>query len=65
VNWTARRTFGLGLSLRTAETGQLRQYVVFIVVGTVALAVLVSFWSSSFTGLNAWVRKPATHCCSA
>jgi NADH-quinone oxidoreductase subunit L len=50
VNWTARRTFGLGLSLRTAETGQLRQYVVFIVVGTVALAVLVSFWSSSFTG---------------
>jgi NADH-quinone oxidoreductase subunit L len=50
VNWTARRTFGLGLSLRSAETGQLRQYVVFIVVGTVLLAVLVSFWSSSFTG---------------
>ncbi len=50
VNWTARSTFGLGLSLRGAETGKLRQYVVFIVVGTVALAVLVSFWSSSFTG---------------
>jgi NADH-quinone oxidoreductase subunit L len=50
VNWTARRTFGLGLSLRSAETGQLRQYVVFIVVGTVALAVVISFWSSNFTG---------------
>jgi len=50
VNWTARRTFGLGLSLRSAETGQLRQYIVFIVVGTVALAALVSFWSSSSSG---------------
>jgi NADH:ubiquinone oxidoreductase subunit 5 (subunit L)/multisubunit Na+/H+ antiporter MnhA subunit len=50
VNWTARSTFGLGLTLRTVETGKLRQYIVFIVVGTVALAVLVSFWSSSFTG---------------
>jgi NADH-quinone oxidoreductase subunit L len=50
VNWTARSTFGLGLNLRRAETGKLRQYVVFIVVGTVALAVLISFWSSSFTG---------------
>ena len=32
----------LGLSLRAAETGKLRQYVMFIVVGTVALFMLIS-----------------------
>ena len=43
VNWFARRTFNLGLYLRRVQTGRLRQYVVFIVVGTVALFVVASF----------------------
>jgi NADH-quinone oxidoreductase subunit L len=44
VNWTARRTYSIGLALRTVQTGRLRQYVMFIVVGTVALFVLVSYY---------------------
>jgi len=36
--------------LRVLQTGRLRQYVVFIVVGTVALFVLVSFWTGSAVG---------------
>ena len=43
VNLIAERTHATGLWLRTLQTGQLRQYVVLIVVGTVALFVLVSF----------------------
>ncbi len=50
VNWTARQTHALGLSLRSVETGKLRQYVMFIVVGTVALFMLITFWSSSYAG---------------
>ncbi len=50
VNWTARRTYALGLNLRSVETGKLRQYVMFIVVGTVALFMLITFWSSSHAG---------------
>ena len=38
-----------GLWLRTLQTGNLRQYVMFIVVGTVALFVLVSlYWNFAF-----------------
>ena len=33
--------------LRGAETGRIRQYVMFIVVGTVAIFVLISFYMSS------------------
>ncbi|MEK6250227.1 MAG: hypothetical protein N2C12_18730, partial [Planctomycetales bacterium] len=40
VNWIARKTHALGLWLRKVQTGRLRQYVVFIVVGTIALYVL-------------------------
>jgi NADH:ubiquinone oxidoreductase subunit 5 (subunit L)/multisubunit Na+/H+ antiporter MnhA subunit len=43
VNWFARWTHAVGLGLRTAQTGQLRQYILFIVVGTVALFVLISY----------------------
>ena len=46
VNWVAYKTWDLGLGLRTMQTGNLRQYVMFIVIATVALFVLISFrWS--------------------
>jgi NADH-quinone oxidoreductase subunit L len=45
VNLLAALTFGLGLRLRALQTGRLRQYVMFIVVGTVALFILVTvYW---------------------
>jgi NADH-quinone oxidoreductase subunit L len=42
VNATASATWNLGLELKKLQTGRLRQYVMFIVVGTVALFVLAS-----------------------
>ena len=42
VNATASATWNTGLKLRGLQTGRLRQYVMFIVVGTVALFVLAS-----------------------
>jgi len=46
VNLIASWTYSLGLSLRGLQTGQLRQYVLFIVIGAVAIFVLISFfWS--------------------
>jgi NADH-quinone oxidoreductase subunit L len=51
VNLIANWTYSFGLSLRTLQTGKLRQYVMFIVVGTVGLFVLVSFyWSYAQAG---------------
>ncbi|MFO0912224.1 MAG: NADH-quinone oxidoreductase subunit L [Pirellulales bacterium] len=48
VNQLAKWTMNAGLSLRKVQTGQLRQYVMFIVLGTVVLYLLLSvFWSSS------------------
>ncbi|HZZ73228.1 MAG TPA: NADH-quinone oxidoreductase subunit L [Pirellulales bacterium] len=48
VNLCARWTFSAGMSLRNVQTGKLRQYVMFIAIGTVALFILVSFfWSYS------------------
>lgn len=44
VNIFAGWTHSLGLSLRQVQTGQLRQYVVFIVVGAIAIFVLISFF---------------------
>jgi NADH-quinone oxidoreductase subunit L len=45
VNLLATLTFGLGLRLRALQSGRLRQYVMLIVVGTVALFILVSvYW---------------------
>jgi NADH-quinone oxidoreductase subunit L len=45
VNLLAALTFGLGLRLRALQSGRLRQYVMFIVVGTVALFILVTvYW---------------------
>ncbi len=51
VNLTARCLYSLGLWFRVFQTGTLRQYVMFIVIGAVALYVLVSFfWSPSLAG---------------
>jgi NADH-quinone oxidoreductase subunit L len=46
INGLARRTWALGNSFHGIQTGRLRQYVMFIVVGTIALFMLISFvWS--------------------
>ncbi len=42
VDWIAARTYAVGLTLRRVQTGQIRQYVVLIVVGTVALFLLTT-----------------------
>ncbi|NBW95199.1 MAG: NADH-quinone oxidoreductase subunit L [Planctomycetia bacterium] len=42
VNATAAATWNAGIELKKLQTGHLRQYVMFIVVGTVALFVLAS-----------------------
>lgn len=47
VNLFANWTYSLGLSLRAVQTGKLRQYVMFIVIGAVAIFVLISLWNSS------------------
>ncbi|MCA9171494.1 MAG: hypothetical protein KDB23_27690, partial [Planctomycetales bacterium] len=47
VNLLAGRTYSLGLGLRKAQTGNLRQYVMFIVIGTVVVFALASFWRNA------------------
>jgi proton-translocating NADH-quinone oxidoreductase chain L len=42
----AERTWNLGLSMRAVQTGRLRQYVMFIVVCTIVIFVIASFWWS-------------------
>ena len=42
VDATAAATWTAGLELKKLQTGRLRQYVMFIVVGTVAIFVLAS-----------------------
>jgi hypothetical protein len=44
VNATASATWTLGNELKRLQTGSLRQYVTFIVVGTVALFVIASLF---------------------
>ena len=41
VNLLANWTFAFGSSLRVIQTGRLRQYVMFIVVGVVALFAIL------------------------
>ncbi len=48
VNAVADGTYSLALSLRRAQSGRLRQYVLFIVVGTVTLFVLIG-WALTMT----------------
>jgi len=51
VNWVARAIHSTGISMRRIQTGYLRQYVMFVVVGTVALFILISFfWNYSWAG---------------
>ncbi|MBP86724.1 MAG: proton-translocating NADH-quinone oxidoreductase subunit L [Planctomycetaceae bacterium] len=51
VDAVAARTYALGLSLRSVQTGRLRQYVMFIVIGAVAIFVLISFfWNPTIAG---------------
>ena len=44
VNLLARWTYSFGSSLREVQTGRLRQYVMFIVISTVAIFVAISFF---------------------
>lgn len=51
VNVLADWTYNLGVSLHALQTGRIRQYVLFIVVGAIAIFVLISFfWSPSLVG---------------
>ena len=51
VNGTASATYSAGLELKKLQTGQLRQYVMFIALGTVAIFVLAGLlFRSSFAG---------------
>jgi len=46
VNLLAAWTYSLGTSLHSLQTGRIRQYVMFIVIGAVAIFFLISlFWS--------------------
>jgi NADH-quinone oxidoreductase subunit L len=49
VDTLAAKTWDLGLSLRTVQTGRLRQYVMFIVVGTILLFAFAT-WRFAFAG---------------
>ena len=51
VNATAAATWSAGLRLKQLQTGRLRQYVLFIALGTVALFVLATLaFRSTFAG---------------
>jgi len=49
VNVLAAWTYSIGDSLRSLQTGKLRQYVMLIVIGTVALTLLIR-WSVAASG---------------
>lgn len=50
VDSLAKETWNLGLALRAVQTGRLRQYVMFIVVGTVVLFLVASVWRYAVAG---------------
>jgi NADH-quinone oxidoreductase subunit L len=51
VNLFARCVYRSGLWLRKLQTGRLRQYVLFIVIGMLAVFVLISFlWGPTWAG---------------
>jgi NADH-quinone oxidoreductase subunit L len=52
VDATASATWNAGLKLRGIQTGRLRQYVMFIVVGTVAIFVLATLLFRSGIATN-------------
>jgi NADH:ubiquinone oxidoreductase subunit 5 (subunit L)/multisubunit Na+/H+ antiporter MnhA subunit len=53
VDTVAAKTWGLGLAMRSIQTGRLRQYVMFIVVGTVVLFIIASLW---WMGANTYAK---------
>lgn len=58
VNRIAQVVYATGLWLRTLQTGRLRQYVMFVAVGTVALFVIVSFyWNFYYASPAATVMR--------
>ena len=50
VDTVAAKTWDLGLALRTVQTGRLRQYVMFIVVGTIVIFLIASVWRFAVAG---------------
>jgi NADH-quinone oxidoreductase subunit L len=51
VDGLARMTFAAGLGFRRVQSGYLRQYILWIAVGTVALFLLISFcWNWALAG---------------
>jgi NADH-quinone oxidoreductase subunit L len=50
VDTVAAETWNLGLALRTVQTGRLRQYVMFIVVGTIVIFLIASVWRYAVAG---------------
>jgi NADH-quinone oxidoreductase subunit L len=50
VNGIAAWTYGAGLRLRAVQSGRLRQYVLAVAIGTVALFVIVSYCVYAFAG---------------
>ena len=51
VDGLASVTYAAGLRLRAVQSGNLRQYVLWIAVGTVALFLLISFyWNWALIG---------------
>ncbi len=44
VDTFAEKTWDLGLSLRSVQTGRLRQYVMFIVVCTIVMFLVATLW---------------------
>ncbi len=50
-NRVADVAYAVGLSLRRVQVGQLRQYVMFIVLGTIIIFLLISFfWNPTLAG---------------
>jgi NADH-quinone oxidoreductase subunit L len=50
VDTLAAKTWELALSLRALQTGRLRQYVMFIVIGTIVLFLIASVWRYAVAG---------------
>ncbi|MCC7475330.1 MAG: NADH-quinone oxidoreductase subunit L [Pirellulales bacterium] len=50
VDGFAEKTWNFGLSLRSLQTGRLRQYVMFLVVATVVLFLVAGFWKLALAG---------------
>ena len=51
INLLARQTHAVGVALRVVQTGSIRQYIMLLVVGAVAIFILISFfWNPTLAG---------------